>query len=84
MVTKLIYEISQYGYEVKFNSDLDGMLTVTYGKEKSPEKQHESYIRHEHISYPKGSMEELDKSLQKSLTEFLNEVKTGKEPRKDF
>ena len=78
-VTELIHEITQHGYDVMFSADFDGMVTVTYSQ---PTRTHRDYIRHEHLSYPGGSMEELNKKVIQSLGHFLEEAKAGK-PQKD-
>lgn len=81
MITSLLHEISQRGYEVIFNSDFEGMITITYKKEVAPGK--EGYIRHEHLSYPGGSMKELENKLKASLSVFIEETEGGKDPQKD-
>lgn len=81
MITALLHEITQRGYEVYFNSDFEGMITITYKKEVAPDK--EGYIRHEHLSYPGGSMKELDNKVLQSLSQFIEETDNGKKPKKD-
>ena len=73
---KLIHDITQLGYKVIFQDDFEGMIEVTY------QDSEDSYIRHEHLSYPGGSIDKLAAALEKSLTLFLDEIKKGK-PKKD-
>jgi hypothetical protein len=71
VITQQIHDISQEGYEVRFNSDFEGMLTITY------QEEYGDYIRHEHLGCPGFPMERLEKDLQASLKRFLEEVKSG-------
>ena len=73
--TQLLHDLTQLGYEVTFNSDFKGMLTITYKEE------HGDYIRHQHLSYPDGPMAKLDNALRSSLENFIDEVKEGRVQR---
>lgn len=81
-VTELLHTITQRGYQVSFQDDFEGMLTVTYQESYTPGKK-DPYIRHEHVSYPGGSMKELEKALVRSLGLFVEEIKNGDKPKKD-
>jgi hypothetical protein len=70
MITKLLHDITQAGYRVVINDFFEGMITITFYEELSDE-----YIRHEHLSYPGGSMEDLDLKLKGSLEQFQKEIK---------
>ena len=73
---KLIHDITQSGHAVEFEDDFEGMVTINYKTELG------EYIRHEHLSFPGGSMERLEAAVIKSLERFLNEAKAG-EPKRD-
>jgi hypothetical protein len=73
---KLIHDITQSGYLVEFEDDFSGMITINYKTDSG------EYIRHEHISFPGGTMDQLESSVIKSLEHFLNETKIG-EPKRD-
>lgn len=80
MISK-VHEITQRGYEVRFNSDFEGMITITYTKETASDK--DGYIRHEHVGYPGATLKELDKAVARSLDQFLLETENGNKPKKD-
>lgn len=75
LVTKLLHDLTQSGYEVQITDDFNGMLTVTYLKTLSEGRK---YIRHEHLSYPDSKMSELNQKLIQSLGDLLEEIKAGK------
>jgi hypothetical protein len=74
---KLLHDITQLGYSVYFDSDFEGMITITFKEEHT-----QKYIRHEHVSFPGSSDEHLTNSVDKCLTYFLNEAREGS-PQKD-
>lgn len=74
---KLIHDITQKLYTIKFTDDFQGMIEITYLDYEG------KYIRHEHISYPDSSMKELEKAVIELLTFFYNEIKDGGKPKKD-
>ncbi len=78
-IVGLLHDITQLGYEVRFGSDFNGMISITYYEDDFDGMY---YIRHEHLSFPGGNMIRLEKDMSESLSNFLEEVKVGK-PEKD-
>lgn len=83
MVVKYLHDITQAGYEVIFNDDFEGMLTLTYLEPYTGPDKSKSYIRHEHVSYPGSTDKELEAAVEKSLARFYEEIKDGGKPKKD-
>lgn len=78
----LIHDITQLDYKVSFSDDFQGMVSVTFYKSSDPSTKG-GYIRHEHLSYPGGSMKELEASVINCLNDFYLEAKNGGTPKKD-
>lgn len=68
MITKLLHDITQAGFEIRFTDDFKGMMTISYIGEGLDWKNHE------HLNYPDGSIEELENKLEDSLKRFIKNI----------
>lgn len=74
MITKLLHDITQYAYQVQFQVDFKGMLSITFYEDVYNGVK---YIRHEHLGYPDCPIEKLNEELEKNLNRFLEEIKNN-------
>jgi hypothetical protein len=80
MITKLLHDITQEGYEVQFNDDFEGMLTVTYYQPYCG-RDGQSMCLYQHVSFPGSTMDQLDARLIESLDKFLIKVRNERAAR---
>ncbi len=77
MITKLLHDITQLGYNVQFCSDFEGMIRL----EITLEHGNPDFYQHEHLSFPHeptdAHMKKLNNSIRSSLENFLDSVKNG-------
>lgn len=68
-ITKLLHKITQLGYEVQFCGDFEGMIRIEFRKEFD-----EDFYEHEHLSFPSGTMLQLNEKIQGALYEFYEKA----------
>jgi hypothetical protein len=67
LLIELIHKITQFGFEVKFNEDFEGMIRLEFYKEFDS-----NFYEHEHIGYPGQSREKLKTGIENSLKKFAD------------
>ncbi len=78
-IGKILHDITQLGFGIRFNGDFQGMVTTTFYEDGY---NGDTYIRHEHVGFPGCDQEHFEQNLSNCLLRFLKEAIAGK-PEKD-
>lgn len=71
MISKLLHDITQLGYDVRFCSDFEGMIRL----ELTEEYGDGTYYEHAHLGVPEGSPELLEAQIKDRLIRFIGSRK---------
>lgn len=73
----LLYLITQIGYQVQFNPDMEGMVRIDFYLDGDPITidNPNGFYYHEHIGYPEQSEKELEAKIIDCLERFYEEHK---------